>query len=661
MPAGAKDLVKRNRELEKLLEVAERKSDVLTNLLKEASAEYEQTLERTRISEANFRAIFENAPEAIYIIDSESHDILDCNPFVLKWLGYTRREMLRLKVEDILEPGALRVRENIQTAMKSGLVYISERRFRKKNGTVADAEVTGTPVEFQGRPCFVALVRDITERKQFEELSRYKELFESVSDLVFINDRKGRFLEVNDVACDSLGYSRRQFMSMTIREVTWPEHIPVLEEMSRKIQENETFQFEVDLVTRSGVSVPFEFQGRLILFQNELAFLSVARNLSVRKKLQEALIRNERLSAVGEMASGVAHNFNNLLQMIMAGAEVSLAKLDAGRIRECREALRNILDASHRGADVVRRIKDFTLIGDDRDAGKVFDLSDLLDEAVALTKPLWKPPSAPQKFRLNVFRNGDAHIKGGSSEIYEVLVNLIKNALEAMPGGGVLSLSTHNRNDHVFLVVADTGHGIAEEHFQRIFEPFFTTKGSQSSGLGLSSCYGIVKKHQGEIHVNSVPGSGTEFTVAFPQATPECTEILDEDGIEQGRPIRFLMIDDEVNILRTMEMFFEDTDIRVSTAQTGEEGLKAVQTETFDVVLCDLSMDDMNGLEVGKAIREFYEHGSRPKIPFLLYTGLESRLDAGKLEASGIDQVINKPTACDDLRKIIRRVVSACR
>ncbi len=144
--------IARTSELEKLLKQAEQKSDILTNLLKEASADFNQTLERVTTSEENFRAIFENAPEAIYIIDVETHRILDCNPFTAKWLGYPRQQLLSAKVEDILERGASGIPENIRKALDAGKVHIQERRFQKRDGSLADAEITGTLIEYQERP-----------------------------------------------------------------------------------------------------------------------------------------------------------------------------------------------------------------------------------------------------------------------------------------------------------------------------------------------------------------------------------------------------------------------------------------------------------------------------------------------------------------------------
>ncbi len=647
----------RIKELQELLEVSERKSDILTNLLKEASVEFEQTLEQTRISETNFRAIFENAPESIYIVDIDTHQIMDCNPFTVKWLGYSREELLAMKVDDILEQGAKGIPENMRKALDDGIVHIQERRFIKKNGAVADAEVTGTLVGFQNKQCFVALVRDITERKQIEALSRYKELFKNVSDPVFINDPDGRFLEVNDVACESFGYTRQTLLQMAVKDLVQPAQINILSDVGKRIQQGETVRFELNLVIKKGVAIPFEFHSRKIQFKGLPGVLSVARNFSVRKKMEETLIKTERLSAVGEMASGVAHNFNNLLQMIMGGGEAALAKLESGKIRECREAIQNILNASRRGADVVRRIKDFTLVKTEQmDQAQIFDLDELIKEAVELTKTLWSAPSVPRKYRVNYIKGGKIFVQGQPSEIYEVMVNLIKNSLEAMPHGGFLTISVAHQNNHVHLTVSDTGHGIPEGHFQRIFEPFFTTKGSKSSGLGLSSCYGIVKKHQGDLHVKSIPGQGTSFTIILPLAPQP-------DVLEQRRPVpikrhklNFLVIDDEINILKMLEMFFEDTEVNVVTALTADTGLRAIRQEDFDAILCDLSMDDINGLEVSKQVRDYCLEAGKPKIPFLLYTGLEKELDPKKLADNGVDRVVKKPIPCEDLLRLIQEI-----
>ena len=649
------------KELEELLEVSERKSDILTNLLKEATAEFHLALDKVTISEANFRAIFENAPEAIYILDTDTQQILDCNPFTAEWLGYTRQELLSMQVEEILEIPSAHIQKNIQKAIDSGRIHIQERKFCRNDGTVADAEVTGAIVEYEGKKCFVSLVRDITERKRINELSRYKELFDNVSDPVFINDADGRFLEVNDVACDRFGYTRAELVRKSIKDLADSIQRELIADMGRQIQHSKTVQFELEMQTGNGKRKPYEFHARRITYKNRPAVLSVARDLSVRKKMEETLIKTERLSAVGEMASGVAHNFNNLLQVIMGAGEAALAKLSTGEIMKCASAIESMIDASRRGADIVRRIKNFTLAKTkDADKGKVFDLGDLIADAVQLTKPLWANPAVAHKYRLNYIRPLWGFVRGNPSELYEVLVNLIKNALEAMPAGGVVTIATENRNGRLYLSVTDTGDGVPEENLRRIFQPFFTTKGKRSSGLGLSSSYGIIKRHRGELTVRNRRNQGAVFTIMLPLAAltdQDKTSKTTDNGDFPDAKIKFLMIDDEINILKMMKMFFEDTDVDISTAPTAEKGLQAIRNDRFDVILCDLGMDNMNGLEVGARAMEYGRRNGHPKTPFLLYTGLDQKMEPVELERCGVDSMVKKPVSCAELLRIVQKLI----
>jgi PAS domain S-box-containing protein len=652
----------RIHELEELLEQAERKSDILTNLLKEASAEFNQTLEKVSQSEANFRAIIETAPEAIYIFDVRTRRILDCNPFTIEWLGYSRQELLGMGVEDVIGPMSEGVDENIRKALEHGYVRIQERQYRTKTGALVDAEVTGTVVELQGQKCFVALVRDITERKKIEALLRYKELFQNVIDPVFICHSQGNFLEVNDVACQRLRYSHSQLLQRSFRDIVSPSQYGVLNQMGRKIRSGQTVQFEIETVTQTGERIPFEFHSRLIDFQHKPAVLSVARDLSARKRMEETLIRTERLSAVGEMAAGVAHNFNNLLQIMLGAGETALSKLGSGEIRKSRDVLLTLIEACHRGADIVRRIKDFTLAKTDGiEAGQVFDLGELISEAVQLTKPLWANPANLHKYNLSFIRPLGALVKGNPSELYEVLVNVIKNALEAMPDGGSLAIVPKSRNGKIHIAITDSGVGIPEENLQRLFEPFFTTKGLKSSGLGLSSSYGIVKKHHGDMTVRSVPGRGTTFTIILPRADSlsktENPPLPVEPDLSATK-LKFLIIDDEKNILKMMELYFEDSSIELTTANTAQKGLQAIREDHYDAVLCDLSMDHMNGLELCKAAKAYLREAGRPGMICLLYTGLNQKLDPEELAGCGVDGVVRKPIPCEDLQRMIQEMVS---
>jgi two-component system cell cycle sensor histidine kinase/response regulator CckA len=281
---------------------------------------------------------------------------------------------------------------------------------------------------------------------------------------------------------------------------------------------------------------------------------------------------------------------------------------------------------------------------------------------VNLTRPLWKNPLETRKYRLNYFRNPGCLVEGNPSEIYEVLVNLIKNAMEAMPRGGTLSISSEICNGRLYTTFKDTGQGIADENIQRIFEPFFTTKGPQSSGLGLSSSYGLVKKHGGDIHVASALGKGTSFTIVLPLARSlkrAVDQRLSAQNFKTDNRLRFLMIDDEPNILKMMELWFEDSNVTLYTAGTAEKGLQVIRQERFDVILCDFGMDDMNGLEVGKAHQDFCRIAGIPKTPFMILTGLDTQLDADTLRGAGVDRIVKKPIPADKLFRIIQEMVPA--
>lgn len=775
-------------DIEEMHESSERKIDILTNLLKEASVEFERSLAMVSVSESNFQAIFENAPEAIIVLDNSTRRILDCNSFTIDWLGYTHRELLSMYYDQILETDDVCDLDNkMHRLLHNGMLKVLDRRFAKKDGTIVDAEVTGTTIECRGQTSVVVLARDVTEskmaqdallrseqrfrdiathlpdwiwevnqewkytyssvgaekiigyradellgkpiwermpaedqkaimkvlsaarrrptafklfesrrrhrdnhivhlessgvplfddsgaltgyrgihrdvteRKQLEEFSRYKELFASVSDPIFIFDHKGRFLEVNDVAVERLGYSREIILAMRVKSLVVEDQHDRLFLSGQKIRTGEAVQFELEMLSREGTIIPFEFHARPIVYKGEPAVLSVGRDLSMRKKLEQVLVMTERLSAVGEMASGVAHNFNNLLQMIQGAADAAAAKLASGKMRDAAEALQKIQEASQRAAEVVRRIKDFTHFRGNGSSSKEtsIDLGDLLEEAVQLTQPLWKDLPDSRKYEINLLKAAKCFATGKPSEIFEVIVNLIKNSLEAMPLGGTLDISARAVDDRIYLDMSDTGIGIPDENLQKVFEPFFTTKGLKSSGLGLSSSYGIIKRHQGEIRVKSVIGKGTTFTVVLPRALEPPVAGTAAEVSAERRKISFLMVDDEINILKAMEMFFEDSEVELVTCRTAEQGFEAYKHGGFDVILCDLGMDDINGWDFGKLVKDYCVEQGLPKTPFLLYTGWDRRFDRAKLEENGVDRVVIKPVPGTKLLNILQNVTS---
>jgi CheY-like chemotaxis protein len=239
---------------------------------------------------------------------------------------------------------------------------------------------------------------------------------------------------------------------------------------------------------------------------------------------------------------------------------------------------------------------------------------------------------------------------GNPSELREVLTNIIFNAVDAMPKGGKLTIATQPQaEDWVEVRITDTGIGMTEEVKNRVFDPFFTTKGVTNSGLGMSVSYGIVRRHGGEILIESEPGKGTTFILHLPTGYGE--EAVVEKGVvpvRESRQARILVIDDEDSVRDVLSRMLKTKGHQVVVASDGEEGIERFRSESFDLVLTDLGMPKLSGWDVGKTIK-----GINPKIPIAMITGWGVELDREKLSESGIDLIVCKPFNFDQVTHLV--------
>lgn len=387
-----------------------------------------------------------------------------------------------------------------------------------------------------------------------------------------------------------------------------------------------------------------------IAMQNARLFSDLKETLQHLKEAQEQIVQAEKLRALGEMASGVAHDFNNLLAVILGNIQLLSHQLDSLSIQEIRERLKIVERASKDGAETVRRIQEFTGVRRDREY-HVLSIHEIIRDVIAITQPRWK--DQPQKRGIQIDIVTDLQevppILGNGSEIREVLTNIVFNAVDAMPQGGKLTLSTSSYPEWVEVRVSDTGIGMSEEVKRRIFDPFFTTKGPASSGLGMSVSYGIVRRHGGEILVESEPGKGTTFLVRFPVGY-EKEEKKEPETVAESKGVRarILVIDDEPFVRDILSKMFGLKGHEVVVASDGEEGIERFKSEPFDLVFTDLGMPKLSGWEVGKTIKEL-----RPQTPVIMITGWGTELDPGKLRANGIDRVVTKPFNFEELHQVV--------
>jgi signal transduction histidine kinase/ActR/RegA family two-component response regulator len=390
-----------------------------------------------------------------------------------------------------------------------------------------------------------------------------------------------------------------------------------------------------------------------IFIENAQLFSDLRQTLIELKHAQDQIIQAEKLRAMGEMASGVAHDFNNVLAAILGNIQLLLHSFEHYGPDEVRERLKTIEKASKDGAETVRRIQDFT--GRRRDREFIpLSLNDLVHEVSAITEPRWKDQAQKKGIHIElVKRPGEVPpVLGNPSELREVLTNMVFNAVDAMPKGGKITLSTQPHSEGwVEMRIADTGIGMSEEVKKRIFDPFFTTKGVTNSGLGMSVSYGIIKRHGGEILIESEPGKGTVFVLHLPIGYGEEVKETEKRGeMPPGmmRSARILVIDDEEAVRDILSRMLRTKGHQVETASDGDEGIERFKKQPFDLVFTDLGMPKLSGWEVGKALKEL-----NPKIPVVMITGWGMELSREKMGENGIDLMISKPFNFDQVTQLI--------
>ncbi len=390
-----------------------------------------------------------------------------------------------------------------------------------------------------------------------------------------------------------------------------------------------------------------------IFIENAQLFFQLKQTLRELKQAQDQIIQAEKLRAMGEMASGVAHDFNNVLAVILGNIQLLLHQLDHLGLEEVRERLKTIEQSSKDGAETVRRIQEFT--GKRRDREFIsLSMNELITDVVNITQPRWKDQTQKKGIQIAFGQKlGKIPlILGNPSELREVLTNIIFNAVDAMPHGGQITISTQRQTDDwVEVRIADTGIGMTEEVKKRVFDPFFTTKGVTNSGLGMSVSYGIVKRHGGEILIESEPGRGTTFILHLPTGYGEEKveeKVLKRKPVEEVRSARILVIDDEESVRKILSQMLKANGYEVVVASDGEEGIEKFKNEKFDLVFTDLGMPRISGWEVGKTLK-----GIDPKVPIAMITGWGVELNKEKMNESGIDLIVSKPFSFDQVVQLV--------
>jgi CheY-like chemotaxis protein len=312
-----------------------------------------------------------------------------------------------------------------------------------------------------------------------------------------------------------------------------------------------------------------------------------------------------------------------------------------------------ITQAALDGGNTIKRIQNFTRRRADRDF-LVHDVNRLLSDAVDITRTRWKDESELAGRHINVRTDLASELlcAGDATELREVFINLILNAIDAMPQGGELSITTRFEDDCCVIRIKDTGEGMPEEVRSRIFDPFFTTKGVDGNGLGLSVSYGIVTRHNGRIEVESTPGFGTIFTIILPivHELPELETIAPQNSTVS--PARILVVDDESTVREILAEILESQGHTVMIADGGRRALNLLSENEFDIIFTDLGMPEMNGWEVAKFVKLMHPH-----MPVIMTTGWGEEIDPARAALEGVDRVVAKPFQMTEILELVAQVL----
>ena len=508
------------------------------------------------------------------------------------------------------------------------------------------------------------LNRLISERKKSEKALQESEqhfrlIAQSTNDIFYEWDIESGELKWFGDIDSALGYEVGE-IKHTLEEwlrLIHPEDRPLLDDaVLLHKKSTKPIRYTYRVINKNGSVRYWNDNGSPILDQEgrPKKWVGGISDITEQRRAQEALIQAQRLSAIGELASGVAHDFNNSLQGIFGNTELALLEHISPEVRNYLETIRrSATDAASR----IQQLQRFSGKSKGQNDYDHVNLNSLVDAVVSQTRPLWKDESEKAGIAIAVEKNFAAKeltVYANTGELRSVLYNLVKNSVQAMPVGGRLAFETRKNEKSVYVTISDTGTGMDEETKARIFQPFFTTKGfKQGKGLGMSTSYAIIKEHGGELYVKeSALGKGTSIEIRLPYAKRE--ESLLEEAVFSGYEgsARVLWVDDEEMIRKVAKKLLKILNHNVDVAANGEEALNLLEKNQYDLMITDVGMPNMSGWQLAERIK-----GKYPEMKVAVVTGWGADVSNEEKEKYGVGYVIGKPIHMVQLKHMVGEVL----
>ncbi|HAS17630.1 MAG TPA: hypothetical protein DCR39_07050 [Nitrospiraceae bacterium] len=614
--------------------------------------------------EERYRTIVRSSMDCFWLTDSEGR-ILDVNDTSCKLLDYSRKKLLTMRISDIeametTDETAWHIKQVKETGHDR-----FETKHRRKNGSVIDVEVSCNYLNI-GAGLFFSFSRDISERKRVEErkMSDQKRLMQEVIDslpgIFYLIDEHGHIERWNKCFEDVLGYSYEEIKEMNILDfIPEDEKAYIIRKMKDVFTKGRTTA-EANLLSKDGGKTPYFGTGILTTINNKPYIVGVGIDISEQKKMEEELIKAQKLDSIGLLAGGIAHDFNNILTAVLGNISLSRFSLkpEDDIYNKLYEAESGLLKAQA----LTRQLLTFSKGGEPMK--KTLSLGHVIKEATDFAL------RGSNVKCVYTIAEDLRSVEADEGQISQVIHNLIINADQAMPQGGNITIRCDNvtidtedslpykKGDYLRVSIEDIGIGIPREHFQKIFDPYFTTK-QKGSGLGLSTAYSIIKRHDGVITVDSTLGIGTTFHIYLPVSEREvATEITGEKVLVSGKG-KILLVDDEVMIRKVTGEILCYIGYKVEFAADGLEAIDLYKRgmeegKPFDLVIMDLTIPGgMGGVETIKELQRL-----DPDVMAIVSSGYSDDPILSDYEKYGFKGVAAKPYKVTELSHIIYDVIT---
>jgi two-component system cell cycle sensor histidine kinase/response regulator CckA len=609
--------------------------------------------------------------DGIFVMSIEGK-LIEVNESFARMHGYSNEEMKNMNLHDLDTPETHQLARERISRVLAGEALTFEVEHYHKNGHIFPLEVSACLIPSDGQSTIQCFHRDITARRQAEEKTHeLLSTLESVPNCIVVHDADGNILYANQNTFDLHGYSRDEFMALNLYQITVPVDEKLIAARVQELIDRGSISFEVEHIRKDGTTLPLLINAKQATWGGKKVFLSVETDITEHKraaeekvKLQDQLLQSQKIEAIGQLAGGVAHDFNNMLGVILGHAEIALDQVVPGQ--PIHADLLEIRKAAQRSSDLTGQLLAFArkqtvspkiLKLNDTITGLLKMLQRLIGEDIHLN---WLPDPALWPVKVD------------PSQIDQIMANLCVNARDAIPGVGKVTIETGNMSiseyycaDHagfepgnyVMLSISDNGCGMDKEILAKLYEPFFTTKGAgKGTGLGLSTVYGIVKQNGGFINVYSEPDQGTTFRIYFPRYLGQAEQIQKEsvsEPIMRGEET-ILVVEDEPSLLDLSKIILENQGYLVLTAGTPLDAIHIIEEYTGEIklLMTDVVMPEMNGRELAKKILSRF-----PRLKCLFMSGYTANVIAhhGVLD-EGV-YFIQKPFSRKDLAAKVREVL----